>query len=104
MDFISNLSIVPEMAFKKQVAFYSDKCIQCGICKGEHNDITAQSCPADALIPYGTEYEVNDLVDILMQDEAFSGTVVAVLRCQAANVLHNLILPLLLQRKLNRKT
>ena len=59
------------ISFKKQVAFYRDKCVQCGICKGEHNNITAQSCPADALIPYGTEYEVNDLVDILMQDEAF---------------------------------
>ncbi len=59
------------ISFKKQVAFYRDKCIQCGICKGEHNDITAQSCPADALVPYGAEYEVNDLVDILMQDEAF---------------------------------
>jgi len=47
------------ISFKKQVAFYRDKCIQCGICKGEHNDITAQSCPADALIPYGAEYEVN---------------------------------------------
>lgn len=59
------------ISFKKQVAFYKDKCIQCGICKGGHNDITAQSCPVNALVPYGTEYEVNDLVDILMQDEAF---------------------------------
>ena len=59
------------ISFKKQVAFYRDKCIQCGICKGEHNDITAQSCPADAMMLYGTEYEVDDLVDILMQDEAF---------------------------------
>lgn len=59
------------ISFEKQIAFYRNKCVQCGICRGEHNDITAQSCPADALMLYGTEYEVNDLVDTLMQDEAF---------------------------------
>ena len=59
------------ISFEKQIAFYRNKCVQCGICRGEHNDITAQSCPADALMLYGTEYEVNDLVDTLIQDEAF---------------------------------
>ena len=59
------------ISFEKQIAFYRDKCVQCGICRGEHNDITAQSCPADALMLYGTEYEVNDLVDTLIQDEVF---------------------------------
>ncbi len=59
------------ISFEKQVAFYRDKCIQCGICQGEHNGITAQSCPVDALVLYGTEYEANELADILMQDEAF---------------------------------
>lgn len=59
------------ISFEKQVAFYGHKCIQCGICKGEHNGISAQSCPADALMLYGTEYEVKELADIVMQDEAF---------------------------------
>ena len=59
------------ISFEKQVAFFRDKCIRCGICKDEHNDITAQSCPVDALVLYGAEYEVNELVDLLMQDEVF---------------------------------
>ena len=59
------------ISFEKQVAFFKDKCIKCGVCMGEHNDITTQSCPANALMLYGTEYEVSDLADILMQDEAF---------------------------------
>lgn len=59
------------ISFEKQVAFYGHKCIQCGICKGEHNAVTAQNCPADALVMYGMEYEVTELVDVLMQDKAF---------------------------------
>ena len=59
------------ISFEKQVAFFKDKCIQCGICKGERNGITAQSCPVNALILYGTEYEADGLVDVLMQDEVF---------------------------------
>lgn len=59
------------IAFEKQVAFYGEKCIHCGICKGERNDITAKSCPVNALRLYGKEYEVSELADILMQDDAF---------------------------------
>ena len=59
------------ISFEKQVAFYGHKCIQCRTRKGEHNAITAQNCPADALVMYGTEYDVMELVDVLMQDEAF---------------------------------
>lgn len=59
------------ISFEKQVAFFADKCIHCGICKGERNDITAQGCPADALILYGVEYDANELADILMLDAVF---------------------------------
>lgn len=59
------------ISFEKQVAFFKDKCTRCGICMGERNHMTAQNCPADALVLYGKEYEIDELVDILMQDEVF---------------------------------
>lgn len=59
------------ISFEKQVAFYEGKCISCGICNGEHTCKTSQGCPGDALVMYGTEYEVTELVDMLMQDAAF---------------------------------
>lgn len=59
------------ISFEKQVAFFKERCISCGACNGDRNDITVQRCPVDALFLYGKEYEVNELVDILMQDEMF---------------------------------
>lgn len=59
------------ISFETQVSFWVDKCIHCGICQGEHNPITAKTCPADALALYGEEYEVNELAKLLMQDEKF---------------------------------
>ena len=59
------------ISFEKQVAFFKNKCINCGVCKGERNSITAQACPADAIVLYGIEYEADELMDILMQDEVF---------------------------------
>ena len=59
------------ISFEKQVAFFKDKCIGCGICNGKRNDVTAESCPTEALKLYGTEYEANELAEILMQDEMF---------------------------------
>lgn len=57
--------------FEKQIAFFKDKCIHCGICKNERNDKTAESCPTGALFIYGKEYEVDELVETLLQDKAF---------------------------------
>lgn len=59
------------ISFEKQVAFFREKCIHCGICTNEHNEKTAQSCPANALILYGEEYDVDSLVDEVMKDEKF---------------------------------
>ena len=59
------------ISFEKQVAFFKAKCIFCGICKGKRNDATAQNCPGDALVLYGTEYEAEELADMLMEDEVF---------------------------------
>ena len=59
------------LSFEKQIAFYKNKCVSCGICKNARNEKTAQSCPTGAIEVYGREYEVNKLVEILLQDEAF---------------------------------
>lgn len=56
---------------KKQTAFFKNKCIGCGICNNEHNEITASKCPSEALVSYGTEYEPDELVDELLKDEHF---------------------------------
>ncbi len=59
------------LSFEKQVAFFKHKCISCGMCKNEKNERTAESCPVDAIEVYGREYELDDLVEIILQDEAF---------------------------------
>ena len=59
------------ISFEKQVAFYEAKCIQCGICNGIRNELTAGNCPVDAIVSYGKEYDVDALVDEIMQDEPF---------------------------------
>lgn len=59
------------LSFEKQIAFFKSKCISCGICKNERNEKTAEECPTSAVEIYGKEYGVEELVDILLQDEAF---------------------------------
>lgn len=59
------------LSFEKQIAFFKNKCISCGICKNKRNEKTAEMCPAGAIEEYGREYEVEELVEILLQDEAF---------------------------------
>lgn len=59
------------ISFEKQIGFFKDKCIHCGVCKGERSYRSAQLCPADALVLYGKEYDADELAGILMQDEAF---------------------------------
>lgn len=59
------------LSFEKQIAFFKSKCISCGICKNERNEKTAESCPVNAIEVYGREYEAEELVEILLQDEAF---------------------------------
>ena len=59
------------LSFEKQVAFFKNKCVSCGICENKRNEKTAESCPVNAIEVYGREYELDDLVEILLQDEAF---------------------------------
>ena len=59
------------LSFEKQVAFFKSKCVSCNMCEGERTERTAKSCPVSAIEVYGKEYELNDLVEIVLQDEAF---------------------------------
>ena len=59
------------LSFEKQTAVFKSKCISCGICKNERNEKTAEECPTGAIVTYGREYGVEELVEILLQDEAF---------------------------------
>lgn len=59
------------ISFEKQVAFFEERCISCGACRGEHCESTAAVCPTGALVTYGGEYGVDELLEILLSDEAF---------------------------------
>lgn len=54
-----------------QIAHFEHKCIGCGICRGERTTQAAENCPADALVRYGREYEVEELCELLFQDAIF---------------------------------
>ena len=59
------------LSFEKQIAFFQNKCISCGICKNERNEKTAEECPTGAIEVYGREYEVEELFEVLLLDELF---------------------------------
>lgn len=59
------------IAFEKQTAFFENKCVSCGMCGGIRNEQTAETCPIGAITVFGREYEVDELVDLLLQDGAF---------------------------------
>ena len=59
------------ISFKKQIAYFSQKCISCGACNGERNELTATACPTDAQHLYGEEYETDALAKILLADKPF---------------------------------
>lgn len=59
------------ISFEKQIGFFKEKCIHCGICKNEKNEKTAKYCPTGALNLYGKRYEAEELVNILTEDELF---------------------------------
>ena len=56
---------------EKQTAFLKEKCINCGICKNEKNEQTSLSCPTDAIVTFGKEYDIDTLAEILLEDKAF---------------------------------
>ena len=59
------------LSFEKQIAFFQSKCISCGMCKNERNEKTAEACPVSAIEAFGKEYELNELVETVLQDEVF---------------------------------
>ena len=59
------------ISFKEQTAFFREKCVACGTCKGEKNKQTAELCPVDAITHYGKEYTVEELIKTVLQDEIF---------------------------------
>lgn len=59
------------ISFKKQFAFFGEKCINCGLCKNERNEKTSMICPAEAIKCFGTEYTVEEIVEEIIKDELF---------------------------------
>jgi len=80
------------ISFTKQIALFKEKCLLCGSCQAvcpekaisqnrSHTEIDFSKCtsclkcvnlcPSGALTVYGKEYEINDLIHIVMQDEMF---------------------------------
>ena len=59
------------ISFEKQVAFFKEKCINCGLCNGEKSKKNAANCPVNAMIMYCQEYTVDELVEVLLKDSAF---------------------------------
>lgn len=54
-----------------QVAKFDHLCIGCGHCGGQKTAEAARNCSADALVCYGQERTVEELLPILLQDKAF---------------------------------
>jgi len=59
------------ISFKKEVAFFKDKCAHCGACKKTVNFETATICPTNAQIIYGEEYDAKELAELLAKDKEF---------------------------------
>ena len=59
------------ISFSEQVALFRSKCLGCGACRGERNSKAAEGCPADAILVYGREYGLSELVDEILLDEPF---------------------------------
>lgn len=59
------------IAFGEQTAKFARKCIGCGACGGERTREAAAVCPTEALVAFGTEYDVPTLSDLLACDKPF---------------------------------
>lgn len=55
--------------FKPQVAFYKNKCINCGECRKEN--FTVEECLGEAKILYGKEVTIEELLPVLLEDKDF---------------------------------
>ncbi len=62
----------PESLFLvPQTAFFSDKCIGCGLCNGNRNEQSADTCPVCAQVYYGREWDAESLAEELSRDEDY---------------------------------
>lgn len=59
------------ISFNKQIAFFENKCMNCGLCNHVKSEITAKYCPTQAILVFGQEYEVDELVYELMKEKEF---------------------------------
>ena len=59
------------ISFGKQIAYFKEKCIDCGACGGVRDDKSAKLCPTDAIFEYGREYGVDELCREVLQDAPF---------------------------------
>lgn len=76
------------ISFSKEIAFFSEKCIGCNSCVDSCRENVFENrippfsscsfclecvdaCPTNALIAYGREYELRELLDVVLQDEEF---------------------------------
>lgn len=76
------------ISFSKQIAYFKEKCIGCLSCLSACKENVlldrippfsscsfcmdcVNACPTNALIAYGKEYELDELLSIVLQDEAF---------------------------------
>lgn len=56
---------------RPQTAFFSEKCIGCGICLGYRTEAAAETCPTGAIKMYGREYSVDQLCFEVLKDRVF---------------------------------
>lgn len=76
------------ISFGKEIAFFKNKCIHCDTCLSVCNENIlpnrkppfascsfclncVDNCPTNALLCYGKEYELEELLSIVLQDESF---------------------------------
>ena len=59
------------LSYEIETAKFKQKCIGCGTCNGIRSEKTASTCPTDALVSYGREYDVASLVALLEKDRPF---------------------------------
>jgi len=59
------------ISFEPEVAKFSQKCMSCGLCRGQKSIAEADSCPTGALVAYGKQYSVEAVLDAIMRDCEF---------------------------------
>lgn len=59
------------ISFKKQIAFFENKCLGCGACGGLHTSETAPICTGEAIVVFGKEYTAKELLKEVITDLPF---------------------------------